>query len=75
MTWSVASFNEAEAIKPRNLMSRRYSMPFACRFNEAEAIKPRNPAVLSGKLSQVCCFNEAEAIKPRKRIKTGDRTG
>ena len=38
-------FNEAEAIKPRNLPERsgviRY---FGVCFNEAEAIKPRNPA-------------------------------
>ena len=38
------SFNEAEAIKPRNLLLERHSRPVRGGFNEAEAIKPRNPS-------------------------------
>ena len=40
------SFNEAEAIKPRNpeqLPSLSNQMALIIGFNEAEAIKPRNP--------------------------------
>ena len=43
---SLISFNEAEAIKPRNLdraIMKLYSRRTRC-FNEAEAIKPRNHA-------------------------------
>ena len=36
------SFNEAEAIKPRNRMGRVVVRGHRQRFNEAEAIKPRN---------------------------------
>ena len=36
-------FNEAEAIKPRNLQLDRRSASQPGGFNEAEAIKPRNP--------------------------------
>ena len=42
----ITSFNEAEAIKPRNPAANtrlgRYRSPVFERFNEAEAIKPRN---------------------------------
>ena len=58
-------FNEAEAIKPRNLPRPQPAACAARCFNEAEAIKPRNlprpqPAACAAR-----CFNEAEAIKPR----------
>ena len=39
-----SSFNEAEAIKPRNRRSRTETQAGSRTFNEAEAIKPRNPA-------------------------------
>ena len=40
--YDTGRFNEAEAIKPRNLDMERKSVAGAGRFNEAEAIKPRN---------------------------------
>ena len=42
MTLGGVSFNEAEAIKPRNLCRHGGISPTPCCFNEAEAIKPRN---------------------------------
>ena len=59
------SFNEAEAIKPRNRSWTGVSGPVRSGFNEAEAIKPRNPERYGIGRSHWACFNEAEAIKPR----------
>ena len=62
------SFNEAEAIKPRNRRGPdRWASAKADSFNEAEAIKPRNPCSQGNTECTNTGFNEAEAIKPRNR--------
>ena len=61
-------FNEAEAIKPRNLEAARFKPTASSArtsFNEAEAIKPRNLMNEDHSARHRSSFNEAEAIKPR----------
>ena len=71
----VACFNEAEAIKPRNLTARlSCSRVWPTCFNEAEAIKPRNPGGTAGLGDGFTSFNEAEAIKPRNPVVGGVQT-
>ena len=61
------SFNEAEAIKPRNPKVQITTAIITAGFNEAEAIKPRNLHPTCPTLHEPPSFNEAEAIKPRNR--------
>ncbi len=60
------SFNEAEAITPRNLDPGWERPPGRkeC-FNEAEAITPRNLDTDHTAMATRPRFNEAEAITPR----------
>ena len=68
------SFNEAEAVKPRNLQRRQSALEICSAFNEAEAIKPRNPVRCWPQPSPSSSFNEAEAIKPRNLKSSGGGT-
>ena len=61
-----ASFNEAEAITPRNLLDHCIeASQRVLSFNEAEAITPRNRDKRRGIVYYDDSFNEAEAITPR----------
>ena len=58
-------FNEAEAIKPRNLL-----LALACPAGTHASMRPRQSSLgiwppLPVPRTTLCCFNEAEAIKPR----------
>ena len=64
---SIPRFNEAEAIKPRNLVT-----PGSPSANIPASMRPRQSSlgILLGRRRRalpVRCFNEAEAIKPRNR--------
>ena len=65
----IRSFNEAEAITPRNQDQFVFDTVLTASFNEAEAITPRNLGDPSLYLILIERFNEAEAITPRNRCR------
>ena len=68
--WDAACFNEAEAIKPRNLGNRLRRLRRCGRFNEAEAIKPRNL-----RLAKSYLVEDAKASMRPRQSSLGIRSG